>query len=415
MRRLPAAMYLEGISEALATIRNRPLRALLAGLAMAAAVATTAIVQTALNGLASSAREASARAFGSDAFVIARFASGQLSRRELALKIERNPDITRSDVRFLESVSGGRLQYAAIGQRTGDVAAGGRIFENATINGTQAALADIRDVGLARGRFFTSVEETQGTLVIVIGRAVVDALFPAADPLGGTVRVGNRAYRVVGILERQGTAGGASFDRSVWMPLVAFERTFGAPASLQVFAKAADVAKTGAAEDHARTSMRARRHLGPGAADTFDFIAPEASRSFVSAITERIGAAGPPISLMALLAAIVVVTNTTLVSVTQRMREIGIRRAVGAGRASILVETLAESTVIAMGGGLVGLTAATVILTAASGPAGIPLALDWPTLAGSLIAASLSGLIAGWYPAHRAASLDVITALRQEQ
>src|SRR5574338_1263530 len=144
MRPSAGAVLVEAMREALATIRNRPLRALLAALAMAAAVATTAIVQTALNGLAQSARDASARAFGSDAFVIAKYAAGNLSRRELALRIERNPEITRSDVRFLESVAGGQLEYAATAQRSADVSAAGRTFENATVTGTQAALIDIR-------------------------------------------------------------------------------------------------------------------------------------------------------------------------------------------------------------------------------------------------------------------------------
>ena len=409
----PAA-YTEGISQALATIRNRPLRALLAGLAMAAAVATTAIVQTALDGLARSARETSARAFGSDSFVIAKIAAGSLSRRELALKIERNPDITRSDVRFLEKVAGGRVLYAATAQRSADLSAGGRKFENATVNGTQAALFDIRDVGIARGRSFTASEDVRGAQVVVVGGSVADGLFPAGDPLGATVRIGNRGFRIVGVQELQGTGAGVSLDRYVWMPITAFERTFGAPASLQVFAKATDVARTSAAEDHARTSMRARRRLGPGAADTFDFITPEASRSFVSAITERIGAAGPPISLMALLAAIVVVTNTTLVSVTQRTREIGVRRAVGARRASILIETLAESSVIAAAGGVAGLLAAIAVLALASRWVDIPLELEWRTVAASLVAAGLAGIVAGWYPARRAATLDVVTALRRE-
>jgi putative ABC transport system permease protein len=117
---------------------------------------------------------------------------------------------------------------------------------------------------------------------------------------------------------------------------------------------------------------------------------------------------------MALLAAIVVVTNTTLVSVTQRTREIGIRRAIGAGRASILLETLAESSVIAVAGGAAGLLGAYVLLAGAGQSAGIPLSLDWTTAAGSLVAAGLSGIAAGWYPARRAATIDVINALRQE-
>lgn len=408
------AVYLEGVSEALATLRSQPLRAALAGLAMAAAVTTTAVVQTGLNGLARSAREASARAFGSDSFVIARVAAGTLSRRELADRITRNPNITRSDVRFLEGVAQSRLVYAATAQGSADVTAGSRQFENAAINGTQAALFDIRDVGIARGRAFTEDEVTRGAQVIVAGYAVADELFPAIDPLGQAVRIAGRAFRIVGIQAEQGSSGGVSLDRYIWMPITAFERAFGAPASLQVFARAADISRTGAAEDHARISMRARRQLSPAAPDTFDIITPEASRSFVTALTERLGAAAPPISLMALIAAVVVVTNTTLVSVTQRTREIGIRRAIGASRANVIVETLAESILIALAGGAVGLAAAAGVLSVASGVLGMALLLEWPTAIGSLAAAGLSGIVAGWYPARRAAGLDVVDAMRRE-
>ena len=414
MKHFTSSVVIEGIAEALATIRNRPLRALLAAAAMAAAVATTAIVQTTLDGLAQAAREASARAFGSDSFVIAKVATGNLSRRELAQKLERNPDITRADVRFLEAVAGNHVMYAATSQRPADAAAGGRRFENAAVNGTQAALFEIRDVGVDVGRPFTRAEETSAATVIVAGRGIVDTLFPAGEPLGATVRIGNRAFRIVGILARQGTAGGTALDRSIWMPLAAFERTFGTVRTVHVFAKAYDVSRTNAAEDHARASMRARRHLAPGVPDTFDLITPEASRGFVAAISERLGAAGPPIAVMALIAAVVVVTNTTLVSVTQRTREIGMRRAVGASRISILVETIAESSVIAIAGGAAGVLAAAAMVAAASGRVGVPLALEWSTLAGSLAAAAVAGIVAGWYPARRAASLDVIAALRQE-
>ena len=148
-------------------------------------------------------------------------------------------------------------------------------------------------------------------------------------------------------MARQGQAGGVSLDRYIYIPLGAFERAFGAPATLQVFARAPAGGQASTAESRAYASMRARRQLAPGDADTFDIITPEAARTFVLQLATRISAAAMPLSLMALLAAIVVVANTVLVSVTQRTREIGIRRAVGAPRAQILAEVLAESVLTA--------------------------------------------------------------------
>jgi putative ABC transport system permease protein len=239
-------------------------------------------------------------------------------------------------------------------------------------------------------------------------------LFGAEDPLDQLVRIAGRGFRIVGIQAPQGTAGGVTLDRYVWMPIAAYERAFGAAPTLQVFAAAPVPARTVEAEDQARVSMRARRRLGPGAADTFDIITPEASRTFVAAVTQRVGAAGPPISLMALLAAGVVIANTTLVSVAQRTREIGIRRAVGAARANILVETLAESTLLATAGGIAGVAGAVAVLWAASQASGTTLSLERSTALGSLLAAAASGIAAGWFPARRAAALEVVAALAQE-
>jgi putative ABC transport system permease protein len=405
---------LQSVVEAAATIARNPLRSSLAALAVAAAVATTAVVQTGLDALARSARETSARAFGADSFVLARLASGTLSRRELADKLARHPSITRSDVRFLANVADGQVRYAATAQGRADVVVGGRTFENATINGTQAALLDIRSLEIEFGRFFTEEEDARGAPVVVLGRAITDEVFPATDPIGQQIRIAGRAFTVIGLQTRQGQAGGVSLDRYVWMPLRAYERAFGITSSLQVFAKAPEGSTSRIAEDRARISMRARRHLAPGTPDTFDIITPEASRSFVTAITERVGTAAIPISVMALVAAIVVVTNTSLVSVTQRTHEIGIRRALGAPRSAIVAETVAESAIVGFLGGSVGLLIGAGTLSLASGVGGLTLSLDGGTALFSVAAAVLSGVAAGWYPARRAASIDVVAALRQE-
>ena len=190
--------------------------------------------------------------------------------------------------------------------------------------------------------------------------------------------------------------------------------SLGAPRSLQVFARAGDGWSTIAAEDHARTSLRAARSLGPGRADNFDVLAPEAARSFVANLSTRIGAAAGPIALMALLAAVVVVTNTVLVSVTQRTREIGLRRALGAPRSQVLQEVLAESVMLSLIGGLAGAAIAMAAAAAASAAAPVPLAVEPRVLLLALFAAAGSGAVAGWYPARRATQLDIVDAIRAE-
>jgi putative ABC transport system permease protein len=400
--------------EAIAAALANRVRTGLAALATAAAVATMVLVVSGLDGVARYARETGERSFGSDTFVIAQLATAQLSRRQLEERLARNPPIRRSDTRFLDRVAGDRVRYAPTAQRSAEVVAGNRAFENAAVNGTTFALPDIRVIDVAEGRFFAEVETTQAAQVAVIGADLADALFPSRSAIGQRVRMAGRAFEVIGTVARQGQAGGVSLDRYVYIPLGAFERAFGSPATLQVFARAPTGGDAAIAESRAYASMRARRQLAPGDADTFDIITPEAARTFVLQLATRISAAALPLSLMALLAAVVVVTNTVLVSVTQRTREIGIRRAVGAPRAQILAEVLAESVLTAVLGGLAGIAAAAALLAGASSAFGIALNPSWTTTMMAGAAAAATGLVAGYVPARMAAGLDVVAAMRTE-
>jgi len=405
----------EAVEQGLSSIRGNPLRAGLGALAVAVAVATIVVVVTALDGLGRYARATGARAFGSDTFLLAQIATaGQSTRRELAEKQQRNPAMGRPDLRFLERHAGGDVLYAVTVQRVGDVTAGARKFENAAISGTTPTLADLRDLGIGRGRFLQPHEAARGAQVAVIGADVADELFPGGDALGQAIRVAGRRFEVVGIQRRLGSSGGTSLDRFVWMPLTTFERLYGAPTTLSIFARAKDGVEIEAAESVARTALRAKRQLQPGVADNFDLLTPEAARDFVLRLSERVGAAAAPISAMALLAAIVVITNTTLVSVTQKTREIGVRRALGASRNDIMREVVAESTLVALAGGMAGtlLTAAAVSLLAAG--LQIDIVVKGSTVAWAIGAAGLSGLVAGYYPARRATRIDVIAAVRAE-
>ncbi|MFZ0426959.1 MAG: ABC transporter permease [Acidobacteriota bacterium] len=391
-----------------------PLRTGLSSLAIAVAVATVAVVNTGLEGFSRFAGETSARAFGSDSFEVVQVVAGDLNQKELANKLERNPPILRSDVRFLERFARGQVIYSPIAQRRADVVSGSRKAEAVSVNGVGADMFRIRELGIIRGRFFEASEDRAGAQVVVLGAEIIDELFPAGDPLGQIVRLGGRGFRVIGLQRRQGTTVGVSMDRYAWIPIRAYERIYGAPASLQVFARAADGRSTQGAEDRARVTMRARRQLRPGSDANFDLLTPEASRGFVFEISQRISAAGGPISLAALLAAVVVITNTMLVSITEKTREIGIRRAAGASRRRIMGEVLAESMQVALLGGVAGILTSKALLLLGGKLLAFALPLSAATLGWSLAAAGLSGLVAGLYPARRAARIQVIQALRND-
>ena len=315
----------------------------------------------------------------------------------------------------MERIAGGEVLYAPVAQRTGDVVAGSRRFEGAALNGTSAALAEIRVIEIAEGRFFAAPEVTRAAPVVVIGADIAATLFPGSNALGRPVRIAGRRFDVIGVVARQGTAGGVTLDRYVYLPLGAWERAFGAAPSLQIFARpVAGLSAAARAEGRARAGMRARRQLRPGEADSFDILTPEAARSFVLSLAGRIGAAALPISLMALITAIVVVTNTVLVSVTQRMHGIGIRRALGATRRRIVSEVLAESLVMAGLGGAAGIAVAAAALLTAGRLTGLPLQPEGTTVVLAIGATALTGALAGYYPARRASTMDVMAALRLE-
>lgn len=408
-------VLLEAVRQAAASATGNPLRSGLAALAVGVAVAAVVVVVTAIDGVERYARTVGARAFGSQTFLVAQIASsGRVNRRELAEKLQRNPPVRRNDLRFLEQQTGARLRIASTSQVTGDVTNGGRTFENAVLVGTTASLADLRDLGIGTGRFFTREEERRGASVAIVGAEIAETLFPSGVPQQPTLRLAGRRFDIIGIQQRLGSSGGGTLDRSVYIPWPAFERAVGAPTSLNVFASPVDVADTSVAEDLARAAMRARRQLLPGVADTFDILTPEAARTFVQNIASRVGAAAGPLSAMALLAAIVVVTNTMLVSVTQRTREIGVRRALGASRAQVMREVVAESLLVSLVGGMVGMGLTAVAVSAVSAALGLETRVNVSTVVWALVAAAIAGLAAGYYPALKATRVDIITAVRTE-
>lgn len=414
---MPSPRFLtrESFTQAFAVVREYRLRSALGGLAMAAAVIALAGISTGLEVLEAFAVRTAARTIGSDVFTVSQVGPrGSLGRRELARKLERNLAITRADARFLDAHGDDLVIYAPSARRIVDVTSIQGKLDSTPITGTTSVITKIQELVLAEGRFFSEDESRRGVAVAVIGEEVRAACFPNGRAVGGTLRLAGRAFRVVGVQEPLGQLGGQSQDRNVWIPLAAFERTFGPAPSLQLFAKSLTEGETIQAEDRARASLRARRSLYPGQEDTFDVVTPDAARSFVATLSRSLSSAALPISFMSLLAAFVVITNTTLVSVAQRTREIGIRRAVGASRSNISAEVLAESLIVSVLGALAGLVFVAALAAIASKVLDLPLSLAPMTLIRSLLMATVAGLLSGALPAVRAARADVLNALRAD-
>ena len=283
------------------------------------------------------------------------------------------------------------------------------------VTGTEATLAEIRDLAIERGRFFSADEERRAAPVAVLGSEVAETLFGAADPLGRAVRLAGRAFSVIGVQQRAGHRGRHLARPLRLDPAAQPTSALTAPPPRCRFRRARPrdcrslSPRTAPAPPCAPAATCA-----PGAEDNFDVLSPEAARDFVMRLARRIGAAAPLLGGAALLAAIVVVTNTTLVSVARRTFEIGVRRAVGATRGDIVRQVLAEAAITSLLGGMAGTLAVAALVRLAAGPLDLPLAVRPGAVGLALAAATAAGLLAGWYPARRAARVDPATALRSE-
>jgi putative ABC transport system permease protein len=271
------------------------------------------------------------------------------------------------------------------------------------------------NLNIAQGRSFTESEDQHSSHVAIVGYDVMDNLLGQGDPLGKEIRVDGDPYTVIGVGERQGKTLGASQDNWVAIPLTAFIQSYGANKSLVVYVNAGGGgAIIDRVSDELRTIMRGRRHLAPGAPDSFSIDTSATFQNLLGQILNSFGAVVVAIAAISLVVGGIVIMNIMLVSVTERTREIGIRKALGARRNDIMVQFIVESATMSLFGGLIGvvggIAVAKVITLLVSFPSEVQL---WSVLVGLLVATSV-GVFFGVYPARKAAQLDPIVALRSE-
>ncbi len=399
------------------SIRAHKLRSFLTLLGVIMGVASVILVGAAIDGLGSYTENITSKAFGSNSFLIAQIASvGRLSARQYADKLRLNKRIRPEDVTYLRQVTGDDVIYSPYQRRTEDVKGDNQVYEGATIYGVSSTLPQIRDVPITEGRFFNESEDLRHSHVTIIGEDIHNMLFPGESPLGKVIRVGGQEFTVIGLLERQGTSFGNNLDNLVYIPTETYSETYGSQGGMAVFGRAAPATKFSMdqAMDETRVALRSHFHALPGKPDNFDTLTPDSIRSFVAQILGVISAIVVPVTGISLVVGGIVVMNIMLVSVTERTREIGIRKSLGARRSDIMLQFLTESVLLSMFGGCFGVALGALVAFIISKAAGLTLTVTWPYVLVSVFVSSVVGILSGWFPARRAAFLDPVVALRAE-
>jgi putative ABC transport system permease protein len=279
-------------------------------------------------------------------------------------------------------------------------------------------IGSVRD--LSAGRPLIPADEEEARAVAVIGTDLVDAFFGLVDPIGKEVLLGGRPFKVVGVAEKKGSVFGNSQDNFAWIPITTFRKNFGARRSITITAEAWSMDVYEASQDQARLAMRVRRHLGYTKPDDFEIETGQSIMDLWQNATRGIYVVTLVVTTIALFVGGIVVMNIMLVSVTERIREIGVRKALGARRRDILRQFLVEAVILALGGGVLGVLGATIFSMALAAVLGGIMSADFsapvrPWAVGLALGVSTAvGLLAGLYPARRAAALDPVVALRNE-
>jgi putative ABC transport system permease protein len=352
---------------------------------------------------------------GADVFIINKHSS-VITNIDQLLEGERRKDITLED--YYAVAEGCRRCTdlgAVVTNITGNVKYGQQSITNTFIRGLTPSMPAILNIDLSTGRSINETDVSAHSQVAVIGTDLVDNLFSGEDPLDKEIHVGGQSYRVIGIGKKQGTTLGQSRDNYVMNPITAYLKQYGTHNSIVICGKAAGVgSQLDAAMDEARVILRSRRHDAPGGSDSFAIETNENFLSLWQSLTQTFFIAMIAIAATALVVGGIVIMNIMLVAVTERTREIGIRKAMGARRQDILLQFLIESSTVALVGGFLGVVGGIVLAKTVTLLIGMPSSVPLWAVVAALMVSSSVGLFFGVYPAKRAARLDPIVALRFE-
>jgi putative ABC transport system permease protein len=405
--------FKESVKIALQSLWSNKLRSVLTLLGVVIGVASVIAVVTLVNG-ANTYVQTKFSQYGADVFTVSKMPQ-IITNSEDYERFQKRKDILFPDYEYVVQNCHRCVGIGAQQASTGKVVRGTQSVTDSSIRGYTWQMPALQNLNIAQGRGFTESDEQHAGHVAIIGTDIQEHLFAGVDPLGQELRVDGTPYTVVGISEKQGSTFGQSQDNWVAVPLTAYQRSYGTAKTLTIYIKAGEAGPVlEDAADEVRVLMRSRRHDAPGQPESFELDTNNTLVGFFSTITKSFGAVAGAIAMISLVVGGIVIMNIMLVSVTERTREIGIRKALGARPRDILLQFLIESGTMALVGGAFGVMGGILIAQGVTFALGFPSTVAlWSVLVGLLMATS-TGIFFGVYPARKAAQLDPIVALRAD-
>lgn len=408
------ASFLESAKLALDSLRSSKLRSFLTLLGIILATTTLIAVMSIINGMNLYIAE-NVSNMGADGFRVVRMAFiGNWDPKKFLEFQKKNPQLKVDEFEFLKSRATLIRDIGLSAGRNGTVSHAGQTEESVNIQGGSANYAAINNYQVESGRFFTEVDERHRLSAAFIGRDLRERFFPNVDPIGKTVNIEGRPFEVIGTAKAKGSVFGQSQDNFVIIPIETYFKMYSARNGMAYIALARDQTVLNQAQDEVRMLLRAYRHLGPKQDDTFSIISSDSLVSAWQQLTGAIAATAVAVVSVFMVVGGVVIMNIMLAVVTERTREIGIRKSVGARRKDIMNQFLVESSMLAGTGGLIGVLTAWAVALLVRTATPVPMRLPLASVVVGVGLSAAVGLFFGIYPARQAAKLDPIEALRAE-
>jgi len=408
------ASFFEAAKVAIDSLRGSKLRSFLTLLGIILSTTTLISVMSVIHGM-DVVVATSASTMGTEGFRVVRFAFINNWDPKKFLEYQRkNPQLSLEEYEFLKGRAQLVKEMSPSAQRGVKVTYEGDLIDGVALISFNSSGASLTNTEIDTGRMFTETEDQRHSEVVVLGTDIKNRFFPNIDPIGKSIQVDGRPFQVIGVAKSKGSVFGQSNDNFISIPIQTYVKMYGARTGLQYNFSATSREHMTEAQDEIRVLLRAARHLRPDQDETFMILSSDTLISAWNNLTGAIAAAAVGIVSVFMVVGGVVIMNIMLAVVSERTREIGVRKSVGARRQDILNQFLVESSMLAAIGGLMGVAISWIVALIVRNTTLVPMEIPVNAVLIGVTLSAAVGLFFGIYPARRASRLDPIVALRAE-